>query len=126
MANKKQNFIKRFNNHSEYNTFVQSEDFVIPNVSQCLTERDIHYNTRATGVTLDEDSITIGVGETGTLTATVLPVNAGNKNITWSTSDDTIATVVDGVVSGVAAGTATITVTTEEGGFTAACEVTVE
>lgn len=126
MANKKQNFIKRFNNHSEYNTFVQSEDFVIPNVSQCLTEWDIHYNTRATGVTLDEDSITIGVGETGTLTATVLPVNAGNKNITWSTSDDTIATVADGVVSGVAVGAATITVTTEEGGFTATCVVTVE
>lgn len=126
MANKKQNFIKRFNSHSEYDTFVQSEDFVIPNVSQCLTEWDIHYNTRATGVTLDEDSITIGVGETGTLTATVLPVNAGNKNITWSTSNDAIATVADGVVSGVAAGTATITVTTEEGGFTATCVVTVE
>ncbi len=45
--------------------------------------------------------------------------------MTWSTSDASIATVTDGVVTAVAPGTATITATTVDGGFTAACTVTV-
>ena len=60
-----------------------------------------------------------------TLTATVAPADATNKTVTWSSSDDTIATVADGVVTGVAAGTATITVTTQDGGFTDTAEITV-
>lgn len=78
-----------------------------------------------TGVTVSPTSDSIAVSETLTLTATVSPEDATNKTVTWSSSDDSIATVVDGVVTGVAAGNATITVTTVDGSFTATCEITV-
>jgi len=78
-----------------------------------------------TGVTLNKNSISLKVGETETLTATVAPDNATNKAVTWSSSDATKATVSEGVVTAVAAGTATITVTTADGSKTAQCTVTV-
>lgn len=78
-----------------------------------------------TGVTVSPTSDSIAVSETLTLTATVAPEDATNKAVTWSSSNDSIATVVDGVVTGVAAGNATITVTTVDGSFTATCEITV-
>lgn len=78
-----------------------------------------------TGVTLNLNTASVAEGKTVTLTATVAPANAANKNVTWSTSDPSIATVSNGVVTGVAAGTATITVTTADGGHTATCTVTV-
>lgn len=76
-------------------------------------------------VSLDKTSLELTEGGTARLTATILPDNATNKNVTWSTSDASIATVTDGVVTAVAPGTATITVTTEDGGKTATCAVTV-
>ena len=78
-----------------------------------------------TGVTVSPESDSIQVSETLTLTATVAPADATNKTVTWSSSDESVATVTDGVVTGVAAGTATITATTQDGGFTDTCEVTV-
>ena len=80
-----------------------------------------------TSVTLPptEASMTVG-GETLTLTPTVLPDNATDKTVTWTTSDESVATVADGVVTAVAAGTATITATANDGsGVTATCAVTV-
>lgn len=62
--------------------------------------------------------------EAQTLTATVLPTGATNKNVTWSVTGDAV-TVNEGVVTPVKAGTATVTVTTEEGEFTASCSVIV-
>lgn len=79
-----------------------------------------------TGVTLSDATATITAGQTQTLTATVAPEDATNKTVTWSSSDEAIATVEDGVVTAVSAGAATITVTTVDGSFTAACGVTVE
>src|SRR5665648_767094 len=79
-----------------------------------------------TGVTLDQASMTLTVGEaTGTLVATVAPATATKKNLTWSSSAPEVATVVDGVVTPITEGTATITVTTVDGGFAATCELTV-
>ena len=79
-----------------------------------------------TGVTLDEATLTLAAGATGTLVATVAPDNANNKNVTWSSSNTAVATVsTAGLVTAVAKGTATITATTVVGGFTATCEVTV-
>ena len=57
--------------------------------------------------------------------ATIAPSNATNKNVTWSTSDNSVAIVDGGVVTAVAAGTATITVKTADGNKTASCTVTV-
>lgn len=79
-----------------------------------------------TGVTLDKSSISILVGASETLAATVSPKDAANKKVTWKSSNAAIASVdANGKVTGVKAGEATITVTTEEGGKTATCKVTV-
>ena len=64
-------------------------------------------------VSLDKTTSALKVGETETLTATVTPANADNTNIIWSSSDDTFATVVNGVVTAKKAGTVTITATSE-------------
>lgn len=79
----------------------------------------------ATGVTLDKTSASVKQGKTITLTATVEPADAVNKNVTWSSNDASVATVNNGVVTGVATGNAKITVTTEDGSHTASCTVTV-
>ena len=78
-----------------------------------------------TGVTLDQHSASVEIGDTLTLTETVSPANATNKSVTWSTSNSSVATVVGGVVTAVSTGTARITVTTVDGGFTDYCDVTV-
>ena len=77
------------------------------------------------GVTLDKTSATLTEGDEVTLTATVNPDNATNKNITWSSSDNTVASVSNGKVTALKTGKATITVKTDDGGKTATCEVTV-
>ncbi len=78
-------------------------------------------------VALDKESLTLTEGDSETLTATVTPVTAADKSVTWTSSDETVATVDQtGKVTAVKEGTATITVTTTDGGKTAACEVTVE
>ena len=79
-----------------------------------------------TSVTLSSNSETIKVGKTVTLVPTISPSNATNKNVTWSSSDTSIATVSGGTVTGVAAGTATITVRTVDGNKTATCTVAVQ
>ena len=79
-----------------------------------------------TGVSLDQSALTLTEDGTAQLTATVEPANATNKGVTWSSDDETVATVdANGNVTAVGAGEATITVTTEDGGFTGTCEVTV-
>jgi formylglycine-generating enzyme required for sulfatase activity len=78
-----------------------------------------------TGVTLNKTTLTMTVGDTATLTATVLPSNATNKNVTWSSNETGVATVNNGVVTAHAAGSAIITVTTADGGKTAECSVDV-
>ena len=80
-----------------------------------------------TGVSLDKTTLSLVTGDSETLTATVTPVDAANENVTWSSSDATVATVDgDGKITAIAKGVVTITVTTEDGGKTATCEVTVE
>ena len=77
-------------------------------------------------VTVNPATLTIEAGQTSQLTATVLPSNAANQNVSWSSSNTNVATVdQNGLVSAVSAGTANITVTTEDGGKTSTCAVTV-
>ena len=77
-------------------------------------------------VSLNKTELSLNVGESVTLTATVLPENADNKAVTWSSSDAAVATVdSNGKVSAVAAGSAVITVKTTDGEKTATCTVTV-
>lgn len=81
---------------------------------------------RVHGVSLDMGSMTIEYGQTGVLAATVIPESAANKNVTWTSDNDDIATVIDGIVSAGGIGQTIITVTTEDGEFTDTCTVTVE
>ena len=90
-----------------------------------VTVEDSGEPVPVTGVTLDKGTMSLTAGGTATLTATVAPADASNKAVIWSSSDETVATVADGTVTALKAGTATITVTTEEGGKTAQCMVTV-
>jgi hypothetical protein len=82
-------------------------------------------NVPVSGVTLNESSISLTVGGTKTLTATVSPSDATNKAVGWSSSNSNVATVTNGTVTAVTAGSAIITVTTADGGKTAQCTVTV-
>ena len=82
-------------------------------------------STSVASITLDNSAKSIEVGEHFTLTPTIKPSSAANKNVTWSSSNTGVATVADGLVTGIAEGTATITATTADGGYTATCAVTV-
>ena len=79
-----------------------------------------------TSVSLSSNSETIKVGKTVTLVPTISPSNATNKNVTWTSSNTSVATVSGGTVTGVATGTATITVKTVDGNKTATCTVVVQ
>ena len=84
-----------------------------------------------TGVSLNQETITLTVGGTQGLLATVLPAIATNQEVSWESSAPTIAKVeksdyLGAVVTALAAGSATITVKTADGGYTASCAVTVE
>lgn len=78
-----------------------------------------------TGVTLNTNALSLKDGEEATLTASVVPGDADNQGVTWSSSDSQVVTVDKGVVKALKPGTATITVTTQEGNKTATCTVTV-
>ena len=79
-----------------------------------------------TGVSLGKTSLSLTEGASEKLLATVSPSNATNKSVTWSSSDDSVATVdQSGNVTAVKAGDATITVRTTDGGKTASCSVNV-
>ena len=80
-----------------------------------------------TGVSLNKTSLSLTVGESQSLSATVSPSNASDKSVSWKSSDTSVATVDgSGNVKAVKAGTATITVTTKDGSKTATCKVTVK
>lgn len=104
------------------------------NQSKGLKKIEVYgYATPVSGVTLSQNDAVLTVGgETLTLTATVAPANAKDKTVTWTTSNDAVATVdANGVVTAVSAGTATITATATNGtddtsdDKTATCTVTV-
>ena len=78
-----------------------------------------------TGVKLDKTTLSLVEGASVQLTATVLPENASDKSVTWSSDNLDVATVENGKVTAVKEGTATITVTTTDGGYFATCTVTV-
>ena len=77
------------------------------------------------GIKLDKSALSLEIGEKATVTATIAPADATNKSITWSTANQTIATVNNGVVEGVATGETTITAKTNDGGYSATIPVKV-
>ncbi len=79
-----------------------------------------------TGITLDKSSVTLLPGESISILPTLTPSNATNQKVIWTSSDPEVLTVTEsGVVSAIIAGNATITASTEDGGYTATCNVVV-
>lgn len=79
-----------------------------------------------TGVSLSKSVLSLAVGESETLVATVAPERATDRSVTWESSNKNVATVnQNGTVKAVAAGSAVIGVRTNDGGFTARCNLTV-
>ena len=89
----------------------------------CIAECTVSVSVDVESVTLDKTSLELVVGETAQLTATVKPDDATDKNVSWSSSDESVAKVDNGRVTAVKAGKATITA--KCGGKTAECTVTV-
>ncbi len=86
----------------------------------------VEVGKKVTGISFDITEKTMGKGESFTITATVLPDDAVNKDVIWNTSKAEVATVSNaGVVTSVGGGTCDITTTTVDGDFTATCKVTV-
>nr|DAU14995.1 MAG TPA: tail protein [Caudoviricetes sp.] len=106
--------------------------FYSPVVDQKLRSLGIGYATASvaptviavTSVSLDKNTLSIKKGESAILTATVKPPNATNQSVKWSTSNSNV-TVSNGEVTGKAVGTSVVTVTTDDGGYTAQCTVNV-
>ncbi len=81
--------------------------------------------TMVTGVSLKETAVTVNAESRHTLVATVIPTNASDRTVKWKSSNNSVATVEEGVVTGVKVGSAVITCTTVDGGLEAVCNVTV-
>ena len=83
-------------------------------------------SANAAGVIVTPSAVELTVEDYFVAYATVLPLFATNRNVVWESTDESVATVTPlGVIHAVGAGTATITATSEQGGFTAGCAVTV-
>ena len=81
---------------------------------------------QASKIILDNNKMTLKEKDTGQLTATIVPDNTTDKELIWTTSDPSIATVdSNGKVTGIKEGKATITVKTKDGKVVATCEVTI-
>jgi len=110
-------------------TAVSEGDVVISVISSNSSIKDtmnVNIRVSVTGVTVSPTSVEIAVEETSELNITVAPENATNKDGVWTASDESIATVINGVVTGVAEGDVDITFTTADGQFKAVCKVTVK
>ncbi len=106
---------------------VSNADKTITAICEVTVEEAPEETVAVTGVSLDESELTLIAGEDKTLTASVEPEDATDQKVSWSSDNEAAATVDEnGKVTAVAAGETTITVTTEDGGYTATCEVTVE
>jgi formylglycine-generating enzyme required for sulfatase activity len=99
--------------------FIAVAALLIVIVSVCKKDQN------AISVSLSHYCLTTAVGENVTLTATVYPIDAVNKNVIWSTNNEKLATVENGFVTTLAEGTVTILVTTEDGNHTARCVITI-
>lgn len=106
----------------DYDIFANNETYTYTLKDENIACSTLTIVNPCTGIKLDRDTLTIARGETATLTATVEPADTTDK-VVWSSKDDNIATVKDGVVTAVGQGETTITATC--GNQTASCKVIV-
>ena len=92
---------------------------------QASCEVIVKQDDKLKGIAFDASEIQLETGQSRTLKVVFTPDYAANKNVSWSSSDPSVASVKDGNVTGVKEGKATITATSEDGGHKAECVVTV-
>lgn len=109
---------------SEGTAVIIAEDETGNYMDACVVE--VQNPTLVNKIELDKSQISIVEGESETITAAISPSNATNSNIVWSSSDESVATVSNGVVTAVSAGSAEIKVSSEDGNAIATCNVNVE
>ena len=117
LADKAQEQVEKTNNR------IAKEDEIVSGIIDDIKDE---LDVDVSGVVLDTNNVTLKIGDTKTITATVVPQNSPNKAVTWSSSDESIVTVNNGLITAIKTGTATITATTQEGNESASCTVTVE
>lgn len=120
--------IKLYVDGSEYTGDTVSSRMVVKLITEGIVkdELSIRIIGEVIDVVLDKETITMGTGELDILSETVLPGDAYDKSVSWTSSNESVATVVDGVVKGISEGECVITVTTHDGRFTDTCTVTVK
>ena len=98
---------------------------IVNSTSNSNNTNHSYSETEVSGVSLNYDALTMQVGKSVVLTATVTPDTALNKEVSWTSSNSSVATVNNGKVTAIKEGTTVITVTTKDGGHTAQCVLTV-
>lgn len=91
--------------------FQDTDITFLENVDNC----EIDITNKVTKVTLLNNAVFLSAGETSTISVTIEPLDADNPSLKWISSDESIATVEDGIIRGIKQGTATITVETMDG-----------
>lgn len=123
------NTLKNYGTDFSIDVVLASNASSYPYVYVYGAEIEVTYATETvhpTSVSVSPSTASVEAGSTVQLTESVLPANATDKSVSWSSSNTAIATIdSSGLVTGVSAGSATITVTTTDGGLTATCAVTV-
>ena len=115
------------NSNKFYLVFTTTDDFKFKGVQYILGGTvDPVDPVAVESVSLSKEELTLEEGQSGTLSVNIVPSDATDKSVTWSSDDESVASVDSkGKVTAVSEGTATITVTTNDGGYTATCTVTV-
>lgn len=119
-------FANRNQDWEQYGISVNGDTLTITNQNGTRTFYRTKTYQKVTAVSLLPTDVSLGIGETKTIKATITPSDAYDKSITWSSSNPEIATVShSGLITAKGEGTTTITVTTNDGQYTATCKVTV-
>ena len=102
---------------------VTDEDFLYDtSINVIVTDKVVPISS----ISLNETNKELYVGDSFSLTYTILPTDASNKNVVWSSLDVSVATVDNGVVTAKSVGSTTILVTTVDGNKSASCEIIVK
>ena len=117
---------KSYTSNSAQIDNVEGSLAIIATMKESTPDTPVVPDVRVTGVKLNVTSKSIAVGESFVLKATVSPSNATMQSVSWSSSDETVATVdADGIVTALKVGSCKITVATDDGNKTATCDVSV-
>lgn len=117
---------KSYTSNSAQIDNVEGSLAIIATMKESTPDTPVVPDVRVTGVKLNVTSKSIAVGESFVLKATVSPSNATMQSVSWSSSDETVATVdADGIVTALKVGSCKITVATDDGNKTATCDVNV-